>query len=90
LTGTVLKFVASPIAFGRSDFAAEFRARAQVSATLKDRQGTVIWQARDISAEEEYDAPADIFASEANKRRAIERLAADLAEQIHDRIFDGL
>ena len=89
LLGAIKGFVAVPIAFATADFAVEYRVRIKVKITLRDREGNVIWQDREVSYSEEYEVTPDIFISEANTRRAVARLAAELAEEVHDRIFDG-
>jgi outer membrane lipopolysaccharide assembly protein LptE/RlpB len=89
LTGVLKDFVTVPIAFATKDYAVEFRARARCKVQVRSRAGKVLWEDKDVAVDAEYEATPDIFASETNKRRAIARLAADLAEEVHDRLFDG-
>ena len=89
LTGVVRDFTTTPIAFSTKDYAAEYRAQARCSIWVKGRDGHVLWSDENISVDEDYQANTDIFLSEGNKRRAIQLLAADLAEEVHDRIFNG-
>jgi len=89
IMGVVKDFVTSPIAFRASEFAVEYRARIKCKIQLRDRDGKVLWEDETLSESEEYEVTVDIFQSEANKARAVERLARNLMEEVHDRIFDG-
>ena len=89
LNGIVRDFTTIPIAFATVDFAVEYRASAKCSIVLKSKDGKTLWRDDDVSVDEDYRANPDIFQSEGNKRRAIQQLAADLAEEVHDRIFNG-
>jgi outer membrane lipopolysaccharide assembly protein LptE/RlpB len=89
VTGVIKDFATVPIAFASKEYAALFRARAKCKVQVRSRAGKVLWEDKDVSVDAEYEANPDIFANEADKRRAIARLAADLAEEVHDRLFDG-
>lgn len=89
LTGVVKKFITVPIAFAETDFAAEYRIRIKCKLTLRDSRSKELWIDKEVTLSEEFQVTPDIFTSENNKRQAIARLAADMAEEVHDRIFDG-
>jgi len=89
MVGIITKFKLSPISFSTSDFAVEYRASMEVSVRLVDRKGVTLWEDHHLAKVREYRSVIDIFASEANKVEAYRRIARDISEDIHDRIFDG-
>ncbi len=89
LVGVIRKFNTKPISFSRSNFAVEYRASMQVHVKIVLPDGEVIWNDRNVAQIADYQAPPDIFASEANKKDAIRRIAERVADDLHARIFDG-
>ncbi|MCC6158762.1 MAG: hypothetical protein IT350_11985 [Deltaproteobacteria bacterium] len=89
LVGVIRKFNSKPISFSRSDFAVEYRASMQVHVKIVLPDGRVIWNDRTIAQIADYQAPPDIFESEANKKGAIRSIAERMADDLHARIFDG-
>ncbi|MCL4233453.1 MAG: hypothetical protein KJ042_02925 [Deltaproteobacteria bacterium] len=89
LVGVIRKFNTKPISFSRSDFAVEYRASMQVHVKIVLPDGRVIWNDRNIAQIADYQAPPDIFESEANKKSAIRSIADRMADDLHARIFDG-
>jgi len=87
--GLVKDFVTSPIAFGSTEFALEYRVSLSCRIEILDKEGKVIWLEEKISDSEEYEVTADIFQSETNKKQAVALLARDLMRQVHDQIFNG-
>ena len=89
VVGVIHKFSNKPISFSRGDFAAEYRASIQARVKLVNRRGDVVWTNDEISEISDYHATPDIFQSELNKKKAIEKIAEKMARDIHDMIFDG-
>lgn len=90
LRGTLKKLVEDTIAYNRDDKALEYRMDVVMDIQLERRAtGEVLWKRKNMRHSEEFPVGDDIVLSEAAKRAALERLAADLAERIHDSIIQG-
>ena len=64
----------------------ERRVRVTVDLKLTGPDGTVIWFAKDVSANEAYDVMPDKLATEQNRRDAISVLSKRLVERLYGRI----
>jgi len=67
----------------------ERRVVVSVDLKLTLRDGRVIWTAKGVSANEEYDVASDKQATEQNRRDAISELSKRLAERIYNRLTDN-
>jgi len=90
LRGTVKKLVEDAIAYNRDDKALEYRMDVVVDIQVEERTtGSVLWKRKNLRHSEEFPVGEDIMLSEAAKRASLEKLAADLAERVHDSIIEG-
>ncbi|MDY7033443.1 MAG: LptE family protein [Thermodesulfobacteriota bacterium] len=90
ITGVITSFKTSPISFNGNNRALEYRATVTLEVSLKrNDNGTVIWESSKISRYHEYSVSSDTTMTYENKRQAIKKIAEDLAEEIHNRIFEG-
>ena len=90
LRGTIRKLQEETIAFNRDDKALEYRIHAVLDVVLEKRlSGEVLWKRKSLYHSEEFLVSDDIIFSEAAKRAALQRLADDLAERVHDSIMQG-
>lgn len=89
VVGTIRSFSNSPIGFSDSQFAVEYRASVKMRIKIVAKNGNVLWEDNNASRTDEYRVSENIFQSEAEKKKAIERIARDLMADIHDRVFDG-
>jgi len=90
LTGTVISFLTAPVAVTTStQISTEYRATVVVEFTFQTvRDGKVVF--REVMSEwRNYAVESDLNATELNKRDAIRRISALLAERIHERIIGG-
>lgn len=67
----------------------ERRVKIALDLKLTDTDGKVIWIAKDISENEEYDVMSDKLATEKKRRDAILALSKRLAEKVHNRLTEG-
>ncbi len=67
----------------------ERRVKIALDLKLTDTDGKVIWIAKDISENEEYDVMSDKLATEQKRRDAILALSKRLAEKVHNRLTEG-
>lgn len=90
LRGRVLGFEADAVAFDPVGLALEYRATLSVGLTLTDPTGAVIyWADPRVAGSDTYRAATDPLVTEANRREAIRRIAADLGRSIRDRVLAG-
>jgi hypothetical protein len=90
LYGTVQDLHDRVIAYSADDKALEYRVIVTLRVVIQDRRsGAVLWKRDKMMHAEEYPVGADIAFSEASKRAALRRLAADLAERVHDNFMQG-
>ncbi len=62
------------------------RVYMQVALRLTRKGGQTLWTAENMQEDEAYDVAEDSAVTEANRRRALERLSRRLAEKIYNRI----
>jgi len=90
LSGTVISFSASPVAVATStQVSTEYRATVIVEFSFQTlRDGRVLFR-EEISEWRNYPVVSDLNATELNKWEAIRRIAALLAERVHERVIGG-
>lgn len=90
LYGTVREFYEDTIAYNRDDKALEYRVRVTLDVFLEERQsGDVLWKRKNFRHAEEFPVGENIVFSETARRAALQTLAEDLAERVHDSIMQG-
>ena len=90
MRGTLKSFQERTISYDRNDRALEYRITVVLDFSVEDKAtGRVIWSSKDITHNEEYRVNPDISNTEFQKDEAIQRLAAELAERIHDNLIEG-
>ena len=90
LTGMVVSFSTTPVAVTSStQISTEYRATLVVEFTFQTvRDGRILF--RELMSEwRNYAVETDLNATELNKRDAIRRISALLAERVHERIIGG-
>ena len=90
LYGTVKKLHEDTIAYNLDDKALEYRVRTTLAVFLEERKsGNVLWKRKSLKHAEEFPVGSSIVLSETAKRDALQRIAEDLAERVHDSIMQG-
>jgi hypothetical protein len=90
MRGVLKSLEEKTISHNRKDRALEYRVTVTLEFSVEERAtGKVIWRDRNITHNEEYRVNTDIAVTEFNKDEAIKRLAAELAERIHDNLLEG-
>jgi len=89
LRGSIQDFSISSVTYDEAGLAIEYRVEVTVDVSLR-RVDTdeVLWQTDPIRETETYRAVSDVLTNEARKREAVEEIARELAETVHDRIVD--
>jgi hypothetical protein len=88
LSGTVSRIRFHTISAKGKDSARERRVTVSVSLNLADREGNVLWAAKNLSDNETYNVVEDKNETERNKRVAIERASKKVAERALNRMTD--
>ncbi len=90
LRGVIKKVDDDSLAMTRDRRALEWRVWVTISVVVEERTtGRVLWKRSALRHGEEFRTSDDIQIDEADKRRAFQTLAADLAEQVHDGFLQG-
>lgn len=90
LRGQVVTFETEAVAFDPSGLALEYRASLTLALRLADPSGArIYWADPALVGTDTYRATADPLVTEANRREAIRRIAADLGRSVRDRVLAG-
>jgi hypothetical protein len=89
LRGSIQDFSISSVTYDEAGLAIEYRVEVTLEVSLR-RVDTdeVLWQTAPIREIETYRAVSGVLTNEARKREAVEEIARELAETVHDRIVD--
>jgi len=89
IIGTIKSFKESPVSFDRNDRALEYRATVTLDVSLKrNDNGMIIWKSSGLSGYHEYTVSSNTATTYNNKIEAIKKIAEDMAEEIHNMIFE--
>ena len=88
LSGTVSRIAFHTIVAKGKDSALERRVTVWVSLKLTDREGSLLWAAKDLSDNEAYRVVEDKNVTERNKRDAIGLASRRIAERALNRLTD--
>ncbi len=88
LSGTIKSMSIETISHRGTHTSLERRVKIALDLKLTDTDGKVIWVAKDISENEEYDIMSDKLATEQNRRDAISALSKRLAETVYNRLTE--
>lgn len=88
LSGTVIRYSLSVVAYDAEDEIAEYRSTMLVEASLRRQDtGRVLWKGT-LEWSDEFLSDLDKSVQEDNEARAIEEISERIAEQLHARILD--
>jgi outer membrane lipopolysaccharide assembly protein LptE/RlpB len=88
LHGTITAIRDETISRSGENAALERRVTIRVALVLKNREGKVLWRARQVAANEAYDVDSDAQVTEENRREALETLFGRLAETIYNKLVE--
>ncbi|HEX7125367.1 MAG TPA: LPS assembly lipoprotein LptE [Thermodesulfobacteriota bacterium] len=90
LRGRVVGFSVDTVAFDAQGLALEYRATLTLSLTLTDPDGArIFWADPAVRGTDTYRAASDPLVTEANRREAVRRIAADIGRSVRDRVLAG-
>lgn len=90
LKGIIKEVKSEDVALSRTQASSQRRLTIVVSATLTRRSdGKVLWEDRALEKNGTYNVASSIQATDLNKQTAVTQVAKDLAETLHDRVFEN-
>jgi hypothetical protein len=90
LEGTVLSATVRSSAFSSVALTLEDQIEMVVSLEVARSAGDVVWENQELRGSERFLASPDPQVYESNKEQALRRLAARLAQEVHDGLFQQL
>ena len=88
LHGTIVSIRDETISRGGGNNPLERRVTLTVSLVLKNSQGEVLWAARQVSGNEDYDVSNDRQVTDENRLDALDELFQRMAEIIYNRLTE--
>jgi len=89
LAGSIEDFSIVSISYDTAGLVLEYRAQVTLGLTFRRVDtGEILWANPNLREIEEYRANSDVLTNEARQREAIEEIARELAERIHDLIVE--
>ncbi len=91
MEGTVTSFATSSVAYDPMGMVLEYRTWITLDVVLKrNRRGEILWSERGLSESDVYRVSSEVLLTEAEKNRAIQKIAGELARRIRRGLFEGL
>ncbi len=88
--GSINLITMSSLSYTKSDFATEDRITITASIIFQDRNNEIVWRNDSLSGYQDYIIdPGNSAATEQNRRTALQKLSADLAERAFRYIMSG-
>jgi S-methylmethionine-dependent homocysteine/selenocysteine methylase len=89
LQGTITQVAIADVTLSSQETSRDRQVQVQISITLKRRNGQIVWQDPAMSYKRSYPVAADSLITDRQKLDAIRLVAQELAERIHDRVFEN-
>lgn len=89
LEGRIISVTVSDVTLSAQETSRDRTVAVQIAVILKRRTGQVVWQDPSMSYKKSYPVAADSLVTDRQKRDAIQLVARELAERIHDRVFEN-
>jgi hypothetical protein len=86
LSGTIQRLESETVTRANSQTASQRRLVIYVSLSMTDKAGNLLWQQTDMRVEQNYTVSSIKTASDQNRRRAMEKAALRLAENVYERL----
>jgi outer membrane lipopolysaccharide assembly protein LptE/RlpB len=91
MEGTVTSFTTSSVAYDPTGVVLEYRTWVSLDVIVKRKKtGEVLWSERGLTESDVYRVSSVVLSTEAEKERAIQEIAGELARRIRRRLFEGL
>lgn len=89
LEGSIQDFTISSIAYGADGLAVTYRSEVTLGVILRRLDtGEILWEAPSMREIQEYRVTSNVLTNEARKQKAIEEIARQLAEAVHNRVVN--
>jgi len=91
MEGTVTSFSTESVAYDPAGLVLEYRTWVSLDVMVRrHKRGEVLWSRRELTESEVYRVSSSVLFTEAEKERAIRKIAEKLARRIRRLLFDGL
>jgi len=87
LEGVINDFRFYSVSYDRSGFVLEYQTIVVLDVTLKDREGKVLWEQKNVSETQWFRASSSVLTNEANKVAAIQQIGRLVAGRLRNRFF---
>lgn len=87
LEGVINDFRFYSVSYDRSGFVLEYQTIVVLDVTLKDREGKVLWEQKNVSEIQWFRASSSVLTNEANKVAAIQQIGRLVAGRLRNRFF---
>lgn len=90
MEGTVTSFSTSSVSYDPTGVVLEYRTWVSLDVMVKrHKRGEVLWSRRGLTESDVYRVSSDVLFTEAEKERAIRKIAEEFAKRIRRRLFEG-
>ncbi len=89
IEGRVDAITFSTLSRSTTDSVLERKVSAIVDLKIKNKDGDVIWSAKNFSSDEDYTVSSDVTADDANKRAAVDKIAIRSAERLVSKMLNN-
>jgi hypothetical protein len=90
MEGTVTSLSTSSVAYDPTGVVLEYRTWVSLDVMVKrHKRGEVLWSRRGLTESDVYRVSSDVLFTEAEKERAIRKIAEEFAKRIRRRLFEG-
>ncbi len=89
LEGAITDFRFYSVSYDRSGLVLEYQTIVVLDVTLKDREGKVLWEQKNLSETQWFRASSSVLTNEANKTAAIQQIAQLVAGRLRNRFFSN-
>lgn len=89
LETTIVNYSIAPVFFDMNNMAIQYRVKVTVRSVLRDKNHNIIFDTGEIVDEEEYFSADNVIDIKRNEAEAVDLIARDVAEEIHDLLLSG-
>ncbi len=95
LKGAITSYTVAPIFYSQDGRIRRYRVTVSIDAELVRNEHSqsanreMLWQVKGLAENEDYDGLPEILSTKAKEREAVEKIARDLMEEVHDRVFES-
>jgi len=89
LEGVMRDFRMYSVSYDQSGLVLEYQTTVLLDVTLKDREGKVLWEAKNFSETQWFRASSSVLTNETNKAAALQQMGILVAGRLRNRFFSN-